>query len=187
MATIGSVSIIPMETNLLERSHHIEWKILNFTSISGEDNYYVNSPPFILAGESWNFKLYPNGQQKKNSMGYICLYLNKISSGSSVTLEYSLGLKTLKGKKFLEHYRTSTFNRTHRACGVHKCLLRSYLLKITSVFSYTDPLTFFCNLKCKTAVNRSKPYIYLITNLNNLSTTSNCHIFLNLYIGTRIN
>lgn len=156
MTTIGYMNIIPVETNVLEGSLHIEWKIFNFTSYSDEDGRNYFSPIFTFADERWNLEIYPNGRQKVDSSGYICLYLVKKSSGPSVILEYSLGLKTLNGKKFVEHYRTHKFKRINQAGGVHKCILRSDLLK-RSDFLPIDHLTVFCHLKYpKSAVNASK-------------------------------
>lgn len=156
MTTIGNISINPVETNVLETSLQIEWKIFNFTSLSGEDDSCYYSPPFTFAGECWNLKVYPTGRQKVDSSGYICLYLVKKSSGPSVVLEYSLGLKTLNRKKFVEHSRMHKFKRINQALGVHKCVLRSDLLK-RSEFLPIDHLTVFCHLKYpKSAVNESK-------------------------------
>lgn len=151
MATIGEVNIIPME-----KSHHVEWKILNFTSFMTENEKYF-SPSFSFAGECWNLMIHPNGYKATNSIGYIFIYLERKSSApSSVVLEYSLGLKTLNGEKNLKWY-CNTFNNINQAWGIRKFFLRSDLLKREDIFSPTDSLTVFCFMKYpKAAVNASK-------------------------------
>lgn len=72
---VRNVSIILNQTNVLEQSQHIEWKILNFTSFSDTDGFYCHSPEFSFAGGCRNLKVYPNGLKEANSIGYIGLYL----------------------------------------------------------------------------------------------------------------
>lgn len=146
MPTIGDVSTISMV-----KSHRVEWKILNFTSLTKRK---YSSPPFSFAGECWILVMCPNGSQSVNSALRISLFLVKKSCGPFVLLNFSLGLKTLTGRKFVQRYHYNKFEKRNNAMGNEQFISRSDLFG-------SGAITVFCNLKYpKTGVNTSKSYVW---------------------------
>lgn len=168
MAKIGKIDVFPMEVSMRDMriSNAIQWKISNFSSLSGENSNFYVSPSFNFYGESWYLRLYPNGRQLIKSVGCIGLYLMRETSLSAINIEYTLGLKRLNGKKYLEHFRTNVYKDKGEGYGVHNCIFRSEVFDRKSDLLPADVLTVFCNLQFPTTIQTSSKY-YIHSYLHN--------------------
>lgn len=129
-----------------------EWKIGNFYQLLGEtqiiDTCY-ESPKFCFSGACWEIWIYLNGETKYKTSGWIGLYLVKMSTGSPVTVDFSLGLKTIDGKT--DSNLTTTyeyvFNKSNGRYGWYRFISRSSLMEKKSKLCPSDDLTVICFLK----------------------------------------
>lgn len=146
MATIGDVSE--------EWVFVAEWKIKDFLSVSNIDNEFLCSPLFSFANASWYMRLYPNGitrinladGQETNSIGYIDIHLCRSSPGPPISLEFSLGLKTVDGKFDPARHYTYLFRKTGKL-GSLRFFKRSVLLEMQNEFIPSGVLTLICKMK----------------------------------------
>lgn len=140
MAEIGGLSEIGGEVTF-------EWKIEAFSSLAVEIDTFYNSPKFYFSNASWNLKIYPNGEKEHETEGSIGLYLMKKSSDSPVTLNYTIGLKTVDGKKEANQNYTYIFHHKDWGYGRRNLISRSDLLNKKSELLPSDVLTITCTMK----------------------------------------
>lgn len=57
-----------------------KWKIPNVSSIPHNPDYVVQSPSFSYGGASWVLKMYPYGQTKYETVGYIDVIIERVHS-----------------------------------------------------------------------------------------------------------
>lgn len=149
----------------------IEWKIKHLFSLYDKINSYYKSPEFHFLGNSWELHLYPNGQTKTESVGWIGVYLKKISSGSSVTLDYSLDVKsTERTDDYCFNATSSVFDDGHRGRGYHKIISRSVLMDKKSELSHSNEITIICTMK-NCPQNDVAGNSYITSRLNNEAET----------------
>lgn len=147
MATIG-------EVNQILWKFVIQWKIKDIFSLSSKEDEFWLSPSFSFANTSWCLRIYPNGQSKaplndgqmEDSIGYIGIYLLKISSGPPIHMNYLLGLKTVDKKIEFKFHQTYNFKEMG-GFGRHKFISRSKLLEKKSELMPCDVLTLICKVK----------------------------------------
>lgn len=124
----------------------IDWKIKDFSSLSQEINVRYHSPKFYFSGSSWKIRIYPNGQTKIRSRGWIDLYLVKTSNPANIVLEYSFALRTVNGKPYWTKAGMSFFEEANCGWGNDKYILRSDVMKKESELIPSDILTVTCTL-----------------------------------------
>lgn len=125
-----------------------EWQVKDFSSLSEKNKYYTSSK-FYFCGASWLLKLFPNGMpEEERTDGWIGVFLIKTSSDTSVTLDYSLGLKTIDKKIDSEVDISHVFDRKNSGRGIPKLLQRSILFeKKSNLLLLSDTLTVICTTK----------------------------------------
>lgn len=149
MVTIGKLNEIQKELD-------IEWSISNFDSLSDEADKYYASPSFYFNGSSWYLKIYPNGRNADKSVGYLGLCLIRLSPGPPNSVDFSVGVKTLYGKRDRERLYTCICD-SFGSRYVPKCFIsqygtpwgisRSQLFERKSELMPFNVLTMLCTLK----------------------------------------
>lgn len=91
MAEIGDLCETPGEITM-------EWKIKEFSSLNQEVDERYESPKFYFSGASWKILICPNGESHYKSNDWLSLYVKRMSNGSPLTLDISLGLKKNNGQ-----------------------------------------------------------------------------------------
>lgn len=153
MGTIGKVN---------KNSKHIyefEWTISNFFSLSEEDDISYNSPSFSFDGATWYLKVYPNGDKEYDSIGYVDLVLYRKSPGPPYSLEFSLSLKSLEGKKVGEWNEIFIFEEAFKSRGLSCFMSRSEIFEMESELLLSDALTVVCTLKCPKSTADASRYL----------------------------
>lgn len=141
MSQIGNLREYPGEITF-------EWEIVDFFSLSNEKDIHYESPRFCFSGASWQIWLYPNGEETRcKSNGWIGLYITRKSSGSPVSLNYSLGFKTFDGRKDPFSSGTKVFCEKGSGFGASKFISRSVFMEKKSELTPSDVLTVICILK----------------------------------------
>lgn len=124
-----------------------EWKIKDFLSLPEEKNVFYYSSMFYFTDASWNLKIYPFGGEENHSEAYIGLYLMKRSYSRPLSVNYTMGLKTVEGKEDPIHKFTFVFDKKDSGYGTFKLISRSALLEKKSELASSDTLTVVCTLK----------------------------------------
>lgn len=124
-----------------------EWKIKDFLSLPDEKNVFYYSSTFYFADASWNLKIYPFGVAENQSEGYIGLYLLKRSYSRPISVNYTMGLKTLDRNKDPNHNFSYVFDQKDSGYGTPKLISRSALSEKKSDLTPSDILTVICTLK----------------------------------------
>lgn len=123
-----------------------EWKICNFFSYSGKDSKY-RSPNFHLSNSAWYIQINPNGKTAFNSTEYVSLFLyrdtDSTTDTSPVTVDFSIGIKTVNNAIVNELKATHTFN-VNDDWGWHEFIEKSLLLRTKSEMVPSDILTIIC-------------------------------------------
>lgn len=127
----------------------IEWRIKNFSSLQHEIDVWYESPNFYFSGASWSIVLYPNGETQYESNGWLGLYLMRWSSGSPVTLDYTLGLRSIDNKNDVLITDTADFHENEDGWGMRKVILKTELMDRKSELLPSDILTVVYSLKNK--------------------------------------
>lgn len=143
---------------VLIRGYDIEWEIPEFSKLS-EDRY---SPTFSFAGALWCLRIYFNSPKNYDPGSDIGLYLKRKSSGPPINLDFSLGLKTVDGKKDPEVHRTHIFREADKGFGIPSCISTTKLLIARrSELLPSDVLTVFCTLRYPESIeDESKSYLF---------------------------
>lgn len=144
MEAIGKVNTIPV--------YHVEWIIPNFFSLSKEDSRYYDSCPFTFNGETWYLRIYPNGDEDEDSVGYVDIFLKRKSTGPSISVDFSLYLKSVNGKEIEKEQYSCIFGEKNDACGCCCFISRSRLLRKRFELVPFDELTVVCTLKYSSSV-----------------------------------
>lgn len=135
----------------IKEEMEFQWKIEDFYQLCREneiDTCYESSK-FYFSGTCWELWIYPNGETKYNTRGWIGLYLVRMSTGSPVTVDFSLGLKAVDGKTECNgtiKYEY-VFNKSNGRYGYYKFISRSTLMERKSKLCPSDNLTVICSLK----------------------------------------
>ena len=143
MVTIGKVHNVSKKLDF-------EWRIDNFFSISERVEKHFFSPSFLLAGEFWKLKIYPNG---KKYSGFVSLYLLRNytyfngSEDPTISVEWSFSLETCDKKRAHEIQLEYEFDYTDEEYGIPKFLERSLLLEKKSELVPSGNLTLVCTVK----------------------------------------
>lgn len=124
-----------------------EWKIKDFISLSNERNIFYYSSTFYFSDASWNLKIYPFGVVENQSDGCIGLYLMKRSYSRPISVNYTIGLKTVDGKKDPDYNFTYVFDQRDSGYGTPKLISRSVLSEKKSELIPSGILTVICTLK----------------------------------------
>lgn len=125
-----------------------EWKIKNFFRLSEEIDKYYMSPKFYFCGASWQMWLYPNGQTRHNSEKWIGLYLQKMSNGAPVTVDFSFSLKTLDGETYVDESSfRDDFVEMDVGVGIDKLISRLELIEKKCQLAASEDLIVICILK----------------------------------------
>lgn len=154
MKTIGKVNAnLPI--------YEFEWTISNFFSLSEDDDIIYKSPSFAFDGATWYLKIYPNGDKTDDSVGYVDLELRRKSSDPPYSLEFSLSLKTLEGKKDTEWQDTCIFETENgnQSCGVARFMPRSEILERKSELLPSGALTVVCTLRSPKFTEDASKYL----------------------------
>lgn len=147
MAKIGNVREYPGETTF-------EWEIMDFLSLSNKIDIHYESPKFYFSGTSWQIWIYPNGEDTDyKSDGWIGIYIIRTSTGSPVSVNYTLGLKTVDGNKDPFICNTKVFHEKDSGTGASQFISRSVLMGKKSVLTPSDVLTVTCTLKNSESIN----------------------------------
>lgn len=160
MTIVGEVSDIPVE-------FAVQWKIPDFISLSTKEDECFVSPLFLFANSSWTLQIFPNGVTKFpvmdgrviESIGYIGIYLVKISSGSPIRTHFFLGIKSVDDKINPEFEFTYNFRKKH-AYGNARLLNRSKLLAMRSKLMPSGVLTVICKIKHSKSTNITSKSLY---------------------------
>lgn len=102
------------------RSYNFEWQIPEFAPSDLPDD--ISSPTFSFAGAFWCLRMYLNCQ-RKGDIGFgmnddIGLFLRRKSSGSPISLDFSLSLKTKDGGEYQKVHRSHIFREAEKEFGV---------------------------------------------------------------------
>ncbi|GLT91323.1 hypothetical protein SLE2022_092160 [Rubroshorea leprosula] len=81
------------------------WKISNFSQHEGE---MIESESFISGGLEWVVDLYPKGNPKTNSRGYLSIYLKLKDSTAESELAYARCSLVLKDQYYASYHRFFT-------------------------------------------------------------------------------
>lgn len=141
MATIGNIFEYPGEIKF-------EWEISDFFSLSKEKDIFYKSPKFYFSGASWRLWIFPNGEETRyKSNDGIGIYIIRTSTGSPISLNFTLGLKTISGniKEFCRS--ADIFYDSQFLTGHNKFIKRSMLLENKSELIPSGVLTIICILK----------------------------------------
>lgn len=139
MTTLGIVHDITEE-------FYFKWEIDDFFSLPEEDGKKYPSPSFSFGGESWHLEIYPHGQSKNNSVGYIDVYLSRNLPGPPFSVVCSLGIKICDGKRDVTKQFTYVYQKAIRIRGFRKLFRRSILSKKRSELVPSDVLTIVCKV-----------------------------------------
>lgn len=126
----------------------IEWRIKDFSSLHHEIGKHYESPKFYFCGASWTIWLYPNGDTEE-SKDWLSLYVVRKSNGSPVTLDYTLGLKSIDKKNDVLLTDTDDFHGIDYGWGMREVILKTELMNKKSELLPSDILTVICSLKNK--------------------------------------
>lgn len=126
----------------------IEWKVKDYFSLRDAIDASYESPDFHFFGITWFLRLYPNGHTSDGSAGWIGIYLNRLSSGSPVTLDYWFTLKsTDRSKDHAVKAIESIFAKQNTGKGFNKLISRSVLIDRKADLVPSDEITIICTLK----------------------------------------
>lgn len=147
-----------------EISKRFEWRIPHFFPHLEEFNeYFYNSPKFLFNGESWFLALYPNGHRESNSTGYVSILLFRCCSGPSLSLKFSISLKSVEGKKEKETYCRYTFRDGGWGFGASHCISRAELFEKTSELLPSNVLTVIFAIKYSEVVEVERKFCDLLS------------------------
>lgn len=151
MGTTGRVNKVPI------RGYDIEWQIPEFSNLT-ED---ISSPTFSFAGAFWCLRIYLNCHKNHYRGRDLGLFLRRKSSGSPISLDFSLGLKTMEGKKDPEVHRSHIFREAEKGFGIPSCISATELMVARrSELLPSNILTVFCTLRYPESVeDESKSYV----------------------------
>lgn len=119
-----------------------------FSSLHQEIDKHYESPKFYFCGASWTIRFYPNGETQDESNGWLSLYVVRKSSGSPVTLDYSLGFKSIDGENDVLETSTNDFHEKEDGWG-KSIILKTVLIEKKPELIPSDILTVVCSLKNK--------------------------------------
>lgn len=125
----------------------VEWTIKDFSSLHQLIDVPYESPKFYFCGASWSIWLYPNGETRNESNGWLSLYLMRLSSGSPVTLTYSFCLESYNGYHNVNITEIGDFNEKEAGKGKSKVILNTSFMEKKSQLIPSDILTVVCCLK----------------------------------------
>ena len=135
----------------------VEWKV-NSDYVLKKNLICVFSPPFHFEDKSWNVGMSPNGDESKDTLGYIDLYLLRFTSGPPIRMEFCFYLKTVNGKKELGRHYIGNIQAIYPRY-IYRFLLKSELVRRRNEYENSGFLTFVCKLK-RIKENESKCYLY---------------------------
>lgn len=153
-----------------ERGFVIEWTVRDFFSLPASVDEWYFSPSFSFEGAQWYLKMYPNGRKKHKSEGFIGVFLCLESSGSSIQVNLSIGLKTSKNKIAEEKHGTHHFEELFNNYGWIKVLKRSELRERKFELAPSGHLTWICRLKHPQTTDAASKFFSLID-------ATQCYIF----------
>ena len=139
MATIGKVHDVPKELNF-------EWRINDFFSLSEKVGESYSSPSFLLAGEFWYFRIYPNGKSEIYS-GFVSVFLMRKLKKPTISMEWSFSLKSCDKKRIHESTHKYAFDTSGNGCGAGEFLERSMLSEKKSELVPSGSLTIICTVE----------------------------------------
>lgn len=128
----------------------ITWKISNALSLPDSVDYKVQSQTFSFAGATWKLLMFPNGQTKYNSKGYIDLMFVRLNSRfPEHSLFYKLCFKTVDGKEFDSISDNGKITTDFCRCGVINYLKKSKVLDEKERIIQNGVLTIMCQMRSK--------------------------------------
>lgn len=95
---------------------------------------------FLFGGEVWFLTCYPNGSTEDDSIGYVSIHLFRCYSGPSLSLDFTVSLKTVHGKKEKLLHCRNIFQDTRWGFGVARWISRAELFERASEFLSSDNL-----------------------------------------------
>lgn len=164
METIGRINKVQYHTI---RGYDFEWQIPEFVPLDLPDD--ISSPTFSFAGALWCLRMYLNCMAK-DDIGMIIrrndgigLFLRRKSSGSPISLDFSLGLKT-NGTKYKEVHRSHIFREAEKGFGIPNWISYDDIMVIRNMqVSPSNSLTVFCTLRySESEEDESKSYVSYI-------------------------
>ena len=125
-----------------ETASGFEWEIHQFLSLPKDEGRSYCSPSMLYNGESWCLQIYPNGCYR--TFDYVNLCLVRLSTGPPVSIELSLSIKTVDGKKDLERHCTAVFDDFHYVHASSRFISRSELGRRETELVPSGILTLIC-------------------------------------------
>lgn len=105
------------------------------------------SPDFFFSNGTWYLKIYPYGQTKHNSEGWIGVYLVKKNSFTSEHFViYTLGIKKVNGTDYDSFTFEDNFGKNGTGIGTPKFMTKYALVENRDLIAPDGTMTFFCNL-----------------------------------------
>lgn len=141
------------EGELLDESFEfkeITWKVSNALSLPDSVDYKVQSKNFSFAGATWRLLMYPYGQTKYKTAGYIDLNIERLYSRfPEQTVFYKYSFKTVDGKESDSFSGTIKCNRTVSSISVVGFLIKSKFIDKKDIIVKDGVLTILCEMRVK--------------------------------------
>lgn len=126
---------------------YFEYKIHNYFSMPEQVDKVFRSPDFFFSNGTWYLKIYPYGQTKHNSEGWIGVYLVKKNSFTSEHFViYTLGIKKVNGTDYDSFTFEDNFGKNGTGIGTPKFMTKYALVENRDLIAPDGTMTFFCNL-----------------------------------------
>lgn len=141
------------EGELLDESFEfkeITWKVFNALSLPDSVDYKVQSKKFSFAGATWRLVMYPYGQTKYKTEGYIDLTIERLYSRfPEHSVFFKLCFKTVDEKELDSYSNIAKFQTNFCAGGVIRYLIKSKFVDKKDNIIQNGALTILCQMRAK--------------------------------------
>lgn len=141
------------EGGLLEESFEfkeITWKVSNASFLPDLVNYEVQSQPFSFAGGSWKLAMYPNGQTKHKTEGYIDLNIERLNFRfSELSIFYKFSFKTADGNELNSFSGNVKLSTKYPVCYVIRYMMKSEFTDKKDIIVQNGFFTITCQMRTK--------------------------------------